>query len=97
MWTESEIAGRDKPYTRRWGIAPSLIFGLGTDTQLALTYSHLEQDNQPDYGIPWINSERILPGNPIYTGKEGVPPVKYSNYYGSPHATTSSRARTSQR
>ena len=58
MWTESEIAGRDKPYTRRWGIAPSLVFGLGTDTQLTLTYSHLEQDNLPDYGIPWINSER---------------------------------------
>lgn len=82
MWTESEIAGRDKPYSRRWGLAPSLIFGLNTDTQLSLNFSHLEQDNLPDYGIPWVSNERILPGNPIYTGKEGVPPVKYSNYYG---------------
>ncbi|MBC7929559.1 MAG: hypothetical protein H7Z38_03230 [Rubrivivax sp.] len=29
----------------RWGVAPSIAFGLGTPTRLALSYFHLQQDN----------------------------------------------------
>src|SRR5688500_13838016 len=54
MWTDSGVSDRDVVNNERWGIAPSVAFGLGTPTRLTLSYFHLEQDNIPDYGIPWV-------------------------------------------
>ena len=54
MWTESDIADRDEAGGRRWGVAPSISFGLGTPTVFTFTYMHMDQDNVPDYGIPWV-------------------------------------------
>ncbi|BAN50193.1 TonB-dependent siderophore receptor [Metapseudomonas resinovorans] len=50
---ESNVAGRDKVDYDRWGVAPSLAFGLGTDTRVNLDYYHLESDDLPDSGIPY--------------------------------------------
>jgi len=41
MSHESNVAGRDKVDYDRWGIAPSLAFGLGTDTRVNLDYYHM--------------------------------------------------------
>ncbi|SHK03119.1 catecholate siderophore receptor [Rubritalea squalenifaciens DSM 18772] len=51
------VPGRDYVKQQRWGFAPSLAFGLGTDTVTTLSYMHMSQDNVPDYGIPWVNDE----------------------------------------
>ncbi|MFP3427586.1 TonB-dependent siderophore receptor, partial [Pseudoalteromonas sp. SIMBA_162] len=40
MTHESNVAGRDKVNYDRWGIAPSLAFGLGTPTRVNLDYYH---------------------------------------------------------
>ncbi|MEX5351006.1 TonB-dependent siderophore receptor [Pseudomonas juntendi] len=53
MTHESNVAGRDKVNYDRWGIAPSLAFGLGTPTRLNLDYYHMESDDLPDSGIPY--------------------------------------------
>ena len=53
MSHESNVAGRDKVNYDRWGIAPSLAFGLGTDTRVNLDYYHLESNDLPDSGIPY--------------------------------------------
>ncbi|WP_347904045.1 TonB-dependent receptor [Pseudomonas purpurea] len=53
MSHESNVAGRDKVDYDRWGIAPSLAFGLGTDTRVNLDYYHLENNDTPDSGIPY--------------------------------------------
>jgi catecholate siderophore receptor len=53
MTHESNVAGRDKVNYDRWGIAPSLAFGLGTPTRVNLDYYHLESDDLPDSGIPY--------------------------------------------
>nr|WP_158459815.1 TonB-dependent siderophore receptor [Pseudomonas fluorescens] len=53
MSHESNVAGRDKVDYDRWGIAPSLAFGLGTPTRVNLDYYHLESDDLPDSGIPY--------------------------------------------
>ena len=53
MSHESNVAGRDKVNYDRWGIAPSLAFGLGTDTRVNLDYYHLQSDDLPDSGIPY--------------------------------------------
>jgi catecholate siderophore receptor len=77
MYHEQEIPGRDFVENERWGIAPSIAFGLGTDTRFTLSYLHLDQDNVPDYGIPFIPRTSI---NPALPG--GIPPVDFDNYYG---------------
>jgi catecholate siderophore receptor len=41
----------------RWGVAPSLAVGLNGDTQLTLSYYHLDTDQTPDYGIPLADQD----------------------------------------
>jgi catecholate siderophore receptor len=78
MWTETEIAGRDVVEDKRWGIAPSLAFGLGTPTRVTLTYLHLDQDNLPGYGIPWVPTN----SGPLAAYGNKAAPVDFSNFYG---------------
>lgn len=79
MWTEGEVAGRDFVDYGRWGIAPSLGLGFGENTKLTLSYFHMDQDNQPDYGIPWVPATQIALA-PKYWNKPS--PVPFTNYYG---------------
>jgi catecholate siderophore receptor len=62
----------------RWGLAPSLAFGLGTPTRVTLGYSHLNQDNLPDYGVPWVPADNV----PLAAFRDQAPPVPFSNFYG---------------
>ena len=55
MGTRSKVADRDGALAKRWGVAPSATIGLGTATVLTLSWLHQEEDNRPDYGIPWFN------------------------------------------
>lgn len=61
MAHRNDVAGRDVEKFERWGIAPSLALGLGTDTTLTLNYVHQRDENVPQYGVPFING-RPLPG-----------------------------------
>ena len=54
----------------RWGLAPSFTLGLGEPTQLTLEYLHQQQNDIPDYGIPFAF------GKPV--------PVPRETYYGLP-------------
>ena len=71
MGHDSKFAGRDIAENRRYGIAPSLAFGLGTPTRLTLSYLREGADDTPDYGIPWLFN--------------GPAPVERRNYYGFQH------------
>ena len=42
----------------RWGIAPSVAFGLGEPTTVVLSYMHQEENNVPDYGVPYNSVTR---------------------------------------
>jgi len=42
----------------RWGIAPSVAFGLGEPTTLVLSYFHQQENNVPDYGLPYDPNTR---------------------------------------
>ena len=53
MSHEQNVAGRDSVNYDRWGVAPSLTFGLGTENRLNLSYYHLESNDLPDSGIPY--------------------------------------------
>lgn len=58
MGEKTHDAGRDKVKNERYGVAPSVAFGLGTANRLYLNYLHVTQHNTPDGGIPTIG----LPG-----------------------------------
>ncbi len=68
MGDEGNVAGRDVAENRRFGIAPSLVLGLGTATRWTFSYFHQNADDNPDYGIPWLFN--------------GPAPVPRNNYYG---------------
>ncbi|MBO9557265.1 MAG: TonB-dependent siderophore receptor [Caulobacter sp.] len=52
LGTQGNTPGRKAVDFDRWGIAPSVAFGLNGPTQLVLSYYHLDGNNMPDYGIP---------------------------------------------
>jgi catecholate siderophore receptor len=69
MVHENDVPGRDVEYYERWGIAPSVSFGAGTDTKLTLAYVHQEDDNIPQYGVPYALgafNDGALPGSPLH-------------------------------
>ena len=78
MSHESNVAGRDKVDYDRWGIAPSLAFGLGADTRVNLDYYHLESNDTPDSGVPYTLSSPRTKSSPDkpYAGGD------HSNFYG---------------
>jgi catecholate siderophore receptor len=78
LYHDQDLPGRDHVNNQRWGIAPSFAFGLGTPTRFTLSYMHLDQDNVPDYGIPWVARTST---NPLL--RPGVPPVSFDSFYGS--------------
>lgn len=73
MGHKADIAGRDYEEAERYGVAPSITFGLGTDTRFSLSYLHQKDDNIPSYGVPYFQ-------NPYNNGP--LPEADSSNYYG---------------
>jgi catecholate siderophore receptor len=79
MWTDTGVPGRDVVESERWGVAPSMAMGLGSPTRLTVQYSHLAQDNVPEYGLPWVPANT----NPeLAESSNGMPPVDQENFYG---------------
>ncbi len=65
MAHQNDVAGRDQENFKRWGFAPSLAIGLGSDTRVTVSYLHQRDDNLPQYGVPYaLNSyhDGPLPG-----------------------------------
>ncbi len=52
MYHNNDVAKRDLIQSERWGIAPSIGFGLNGDTQITISYLHQEDNRVPDYGVP---------------------------------------------
>lgn len=78
MTHQADEPGRDVVRNERWGVAPSIAFGLGGDTQLTLSYLHQEQDDVPDFGLP--NARNFTLAGSGFEG--AVAPVDPSNFYG---------------
>jgi catecholate siderophore receptor len=54
LWHDQDVAGRDAIWQKRWGFAPSLTVGLGTDTRITASYYYLESHELPDSGLPYL-------------------------------------------
>lgn len=51
----NDIAGRDVVGGERWGVAPTVTFGLNGPTRAILSYYHMQGHEIPDTGIPFNN------------------------------------------
>ena len=65
---QTGYAGRDVANTQRFGIAPSISFGLRTHTRTTISYLHEAESDTPDYGLPYFGA--------------GVAAVPTNTYYG---------------
>ena len=55
MAHEADVAGRDVVGGERWGIAPTITFGMTGPTKAILSYYHMQSSEIPDTGIPFDN------------------------------------------
>ncbi|GFE73854.1 TonB-dependent siderophore receptor [Novosphingobium sp. TCA1] len=69
MWHRNDVPGRDVEDYKRWGVAPSVTIGIDSPTSLTLQYNHQEDNNIPQYGVPY------------YAGNK-LPGVHRSDYFG---------------
>jgi len=68
MGNKNNVAERKDTEYSRGGFAPTLAFGIGTDTRFNLSHLYQAENDVPDYGIPFYA------GKPARTNR--------SNYYG---------------
>lgn len=73
MGHRNDIPGRDVEYNKRWGIAPSATLGIDGPTRLTVHYFHEEDDNIPQYGVPYYK-------NALHDGP--LPGIDRSDYFG---------------
>ncbi|HEY1836089.1 MAG TPA: TonB-dependent siderophore receptor [Rhizomicrobium sp.] len=67
MEDTNHVEGRDDVRNRRLGFAPSVAFGLDTPTTLTLSYFHEEQNDVPDFGVPFLNGAPVkVPRDTFY-------------------------------
>src|SRR3546814_1522899 len=60
MAHKNDVPGRDVDTYKRWGVAPSVSIGMAGPTKLTLQYLHQEDDNIPQYGVPYYDG--LIPG-----------------------------------
>jgi catecholate siderophore receptor len=73
MVHQNDVPGRDVENYKRWGVAPSATIGVDGPTRLIFQYVHQEDDNIPQYGVPYYN-------NGVSTG--ALTGVDRSDYFG---------------
>jgi catecholate siderophore receptor len=64
----NDVVDRNEVHYQRYGVAPTVAFGMGTPTRATVSYFREVENNLPDYGLPFID------GAPAH--------VDRSNYYG---------------
>ncbi|MGV3592314.1 MAG: TonB-dependent receptor domain-containing protein [Gammaproteobacteria bacterium] len=97
LMAEGGVAKRDVVDNTNVSIAPSLAFGLGTETRVYVLSQHVRQDNTPDGGIPAVGRAgySVMPSytasgvrtendatHALAAAINAAPPVARENFYG---------------
>jgi catecholate siderophore receptor len=82
MAQDSGVPGRDEVKRKRWGVAPSVAFGLGGATRVFVDLLHVDQDNVPDGGVPTIGLPGYATPDPARPQIGAAPRVDSGNFYG---------------
>jgi catecholate siderophore receptor len=77
MFHSADAPDRDHVGSTRFGFAPSIGFGIGTDTEFTLAYFFQKDDRVPDYGVPVIQAPGDDFGRPVTEFG-----IDRSNWYG---------------
>ncbi len=77
MGAANNVVGRNFLHDQRWGIAPSVAFGLGTKTTLILQLMHQTDNSVPDFGMPVVKARGSVYARPL--SEYGVP---RQNFFG---------------
>lgn len=81
MAHENDVPGRNVVGGKRWGVAPTVTFGLSGPTQAILSVYHLTSHEIPDTGIPFNNP--VTTGPNVAKNGNGQPfSVDRSTFYG---------------
>ncbi|MYM28525.1 TonB-dependent siderophore receptor [Duganella sp. CY15W] len=81
MTHDAHVAGRNEINGNRWGIAPSISFGMNSSTKVNLSYYHMQSDELPDTGIPFNNP--FTSGTNVSKNGDGTPiSVPRDTFYG---------------
>jgi len=88
MYHDAEVSNRDVVENERFGVAPSFALGLGTGTRFTASALYVDEDNVPDYGLPWGSVTQTTAADPSHNGifptgaYQASPAVDQSNFYG---------------
>jgi catecholate siderophore receptor len=74
----SQVPGREVVNFNRWGLAPSITWGVGKPTRFTVSYYKLKQNNLSDYGIPWVP----VTNTALVAFRDRPAPVPRDTYYG---------------
>lgn len=80
--SDGNVEKRDEVDNQNFSLAPSIGFGIGTDTRFYLYSQHVRQDNTPDGGISTIGRHGFYNANAAI--RAGSKPDR-ENFYGSDH------------
>ena len=61
VYHRNDAPGRDVERFKRWGVAPSVTIGVEGPTSLTFAYVHQQDDNIPQYGVPYYAIAGGLP------------------------------------
>lgn len=90
LYHDADVPGRGPRDESKWGVAPSIAWGLRGPTQAVLSFYHFESDETPDLGIPfettsyWRDARGVAgvtatKDNPLHP----IDDVDRDNFYGS--------------
>jgi catecholate siderophore receptor len=86
MYHDQGIAGRDAVWQKRWGIAPSIKFGMNGPTSLEFDWYHMHSTELPDSGIPYYtvaaNQKAVTGSNFVQTAPVGTNLRSRDAFYG---------------
>lgn len=78
------VPGRDEVRQKRWGVAPTATFGIGSNTRETISFLHVQQDNRPDGGVSAFGLKGYVFAAATATtpAQKPGPAVDPSNFYG---------------
>ena len=84
MAQDDGAPGRDEVRQKRWGVAPTATFGLGSGTRATISWLHVQQDNRPDGGVSTFGAKGYVFAAATATApaQKPGPAVDPSNFYG---------------
>jgi catecholate siderophore receptor len=79
MYQDVPTPDRDHVYTKRWGVAPSVLVDINPDTKGTFSYIYQGEESIPDYGHPYL---------PAPTRSSTTGTLTNGGYYGNGTPTT---------